>query len=119
MMNEPQEYIFAADDGEDYRKACEISGEPLIQIEEFATADTQHLYNLEMPPLNKIVAVGRGSLSAYQVRPCIFCSDRLANEISNLSCGNLMAREDAYEKSILITGPIRVEELPRIVPSML
>jgi len=61
------EFIFAADGSEDYQRHCDLSGEPLIQLEHFTTSETQHLYAMETPPLNKIVAEGRGPQSAYQV----------------------------------------------------
>jgi len=62
-----QEYIWAADGSKDYQDHCDLSGEPLIQLEHFMTEHTQHLYTMETPPLNKIVAEGRGPQSAYQV----------------------------------------------------
>jgi hypothetical protein len=62
-----QEFIFAADGAEDYQRHCDLSGEPLIQLEHFTTPESQHLYAMETPPLNKIVVKGRGPQSAYQV----------------------------------------------------
>ena len=47
---------------------CKLSGEPLIQLEAFTTPETHHLYGMENPPLNKLVAQGREPQSAYQVR---------------------------------------------------
>jgi len=90
------EFIWAADGAEDYQRHCDLSGEPLIQLEHFTTPESQHLYEMETPPLNKIVADGRGPQSAYQMW-------QLHKEKRNLRKQYL----DHWNRSIVETGTRR------------